>query len=416
MSLVIDNLKKLKKHSANGSVPPGMINLAPKKRSNRPSIGLLALLVISIIGAGVVFYIGSGSTSYKVAPPVRVADKPSMKKPAAEAPKPTPEADIQARIDAAVSKALEDSDKEIEAKVKSTRAANIQRMTAVDALPKPADTKPKQTETLPMPRQSPNTGVMEQVTNIQALQRIANNPESVDTPSAKSEPVAQKPAKPILTDSQRKEFKQKVQYNTLVTMADRALKNGEYERAIENYSKALSSKPSPANLVNMLKAMIRKGDMNSVEAELLKFSKIADERVISVTAMEMAQVGQKERGLDLLRNYLGKFDNDGRLYYSAGQIHENAKDYMRAETAYGKAVELLSVEPYYIYSYARMLDINNKYDNAIAQYTKIESLQADENLKKNASARAAVLSDYLQKLKTKDRDEKTLSSSAKAPE
>lgn len=380
MSLVIDNLKKLKKQSGDAGVPPGLINLAPRQRSKGPSRILLLLLAVSLAGGAYVFFFMDTDTAvYRPAPPVRTAAAPKP------APKPTPqpapvqrqplvmpvpapqmpavnEADIKARIEAAVKEAMQDAEK--------------RRMQT------PAEPEQKTPET------------------VQPPMKMAEVQMPVPAAEKQAEAVAESVAvKPVMSDEQRREFDKKIEYNTITATADRALADRNYAKAAEYYRKALSLKPSSANLANLLTAKIGLGDPDSVDGLLKTFRSSVDDRAISAAALEMSRVGYPEKGLLLLEKYTGEFDTDGRLYYAAGQVQETRGDTLRAENAYKRASSMFPADPYYAYAYARMLDTNEKYDEAVVQYRKAASLNPDGEIASNAASRASAITAYLERVK-----------------
>ncbi len=204
---------------------------------------------------------------------------------------------------------------------------------------------------------------------------------------------------PYLLINRGRLSKKKIKYNTLVTTADRALESRNYDKAIENYTHVLTLKATPANLASLLEARIAKNDISGVDRDLARFSNAVTEKLISITAVKMNNYGYTVESLALLKRYVGRFNNDGKLYYTAGQIHEANSDLERAEFAYGKAVDALPVDPYYVYAYARLLDTNEKYEMAIEFYENINKINADSNLKITAKNRANDLKDYLDRLK-----------------
>lgn len=278
------------------------------------------------------------STSYKVTAPIQTVTQQPQNTPRPQIPQPpvqeTPqisEDDIKARIDAAVAKALEDSAKDFDRKAKSTRDANIRRLGDVDTLPRQA--RPEVVVQAPLPKlpdrnTSPvvpvNGSMGDEVNKVKALQNglpQREEEESPDRPAVEQKKEA--PAKPILTDKQRKAFEKKIKYNTLVTTADRALESRNYDKAIENYTHVLTLKATPANLASLLEARIaKKNDISGVDRDLARFSNAVTEKLISITAVKMNNYGYTVESLALLKRYVGRFNNDGKLYYTAGQIHE----------------------------------------------------------------------------------------------
>lgn len=398
MSLVLDNLKKIKKQKGGGSVPPNMVNLAPKKsrRSGRPNPVLLILLVLAVVGAGIVFYMDSGGRKYKVVKPARVQPSPPVakapsqprpvtnKKPAQVAPAITPE-QIQAKIDAAVDDALANAEKSFIDRMDSSRDANIQRAESVDALPAPFDNDP---------------AVVAAKAPVTLPPAVQEDTETVS--GEQEEKVAeqiQKVQKPVMTDVQKAVFEKKINYNTLITAGEKALRSGRYLTAQEKYIEALSIKPSEAALSNLIKAKIGEGDIHSVDSILTKYKGLVTEKVITAAALDLEFAGFPKEGLALLSKYRGSFTSDGRIFYTAGQIQERRQEYTKAEIAYKTALESFPADAYMQYAYARMLDTNKKLELAVSAYQQIDKLDADASLKKTALERAAMISSYLKSVK-----------------
>ncbi|PLX71570.1 MAG: hypothetical protein C0602_00730 [Denitrovibrio sp.] len=416
MSLVLDNLKKLKKNTSGGSVPPNMVNLAPKRRgSGRPNIILILLLVVSVVCAGVIFFLDSGSTSYKVtqpskkptpAAPVKSAQ---AEKPAPAKPQPTSnaassvtEAQIQAKIDDAVKKALNKAEQNFAEQIISAREANVQRAGNVDKLPEPFDSKKRVVtqQAKELEKTSPESisdNLQNNMNNIRANRYGAEPVAEKQSDSAKSE-EPKKMRQPISAE-QKAIFDKKIAYNTLTTTGERAFKSGDYDRAADSYEKALKIKKSEAALSNLIKAKIAKGDIQSVNPLLLKHKVLANEKIVSTAALDLENAGFGDKGLALIAQYIGVFETDGRLYYVAGQINERAGRYVRAEAAYMRAVEHFPTDAYYLFAYARMLDVNKKLPEAVIVYKKVSTLDTSDELKTTSAERAFMIEDFLQKIK-----------------
>jgi len=425
MSLVLDSLKKIKRSTQKGSVPPGLVNLAPRRRGGRPNKTLLLLLGLAAAGFAVVFFLDDSGRQYKVTPPAQTAAGSFSEKSAevsAPAPKPNVSAqqqtdpaenpsqdDFQAKLDAAVQDALKKSDANLEAKINRITSVNSQRLAALENLPQPAQQKIIEEESAQdMKTASASIEEKGAETITESKEMLENLPGNdgggAQTSGAYPAESVQTP-RPVMSEEQRAEFSKKIIYNNTVAQAEKALNSGRYSKAAELFQEAISQKKSSANLANLLLAYVRMGDTARVYEMSKKYSSFLTKDAVSAAAIEMSKLGQHTQGLSYLKSMLGHFDNDAVIYYTAGIINEMDKNNEKAEAAYQKAVELAPVEPYYIYGFARILDINKKYAQAAAEYSKIQPLVAEPELKKNASERANTLRDYIERVKKENDSE-----------
>lgn len=411
MSLTLDNLKKLKKQQAGGSVPPGMINLAPKQKSKKPSPVLIVLLLFAIAGFGVVMFLSAGGSKYAATDPVTLNGTKPVGQPVQTAPerqntpvtKQTPaktpsagiaakaepaisEEDIQKRIDEAVRTALANSDKTVNDMIQSNRDANIQRAGMIDKLPSQAG----ENKEMPQTKAKPAESIRKAESTLSAA--IADEPEA-------------KSVKPVISDKQRKEFNKKIQYNTTLAIADRAFADRNYQKAIDNYNSAMRQKATQPTLLNLIRAKLKIGDVRSVAPLISRYGYVVDAKGLSIAALSMSDAGYPASAQQLLSDYKSTMENSSVLYYTSGQIYEKNGKAIQAEQEYAEAHRELPADPYYAYAYARALDINKKYKEALEMYIYVVG-QAGGEIKVNAESRAAVLSSYLRML------EKESSSSA----
>ena len=396
MSLVLDNLKKIKKQKGGGSVPPNMLNLAPKKsRSAMPNKALLVTLAVALIGGGIVFFMDTPGADYKVMPSVqKPVPKPAptpVKRAVPEAPavKAQTAEDIKAQIDAAVKDALEKAERERAELMQSTAESTALRAESVDVLPLPYDHAEK-TEQKKVVLTDDSAGL---------AVKGEQGKKSAETSAVKQGPAPEpKPLRPVLTDAQKAEFDQKIIYNTFVSNGSRALSSGEFVKAADNYEKALEIKPSESALSNYIKAKIKSGSPYSVGDALKKYSSAASGKVVSAAALDLESAGFAGESLAVLRAHSTSVDKSGTVYYTAGQIHERLQNYKAAEKAYGNALAMHPADPYILYAYARMLDINMKLGEAVEAYSKISRLDAEPTIKKAASDRAYAIFEYQQQM------------------
>ena len=347
MSLVLDNLKKLKKKEDAGSIPPGMINPAPKRGGQRPSNVLLALLVFAVIGFAITLYLSRGTPKYAVTEPVRLNSIPDQT--SAIAVKKSP----------------------------ASTEAYIQLADIAEQLPQSSSKV-----SAPHP-ETPSVRV--KTTEISAKAAIQGTPEP----------------KGGITDKDREEFRRKVSYNTMLTIADRAYAEGDYEKAITNYSEAMKQRPTQPNLLSLVRSKLGVGDVGSVPGLVSRYSYVTDAKGIAAISTAMSDAGYHSQAQELIADYKNDVENPSVLSYTSGLIYENSGKTIEAEQAYADAHREVPADAYYSYAYARAMDINKKYKQAAEQYTALLSMDADAEIKKNASSRAAVIKVYLKRLEEK---------------
>jgi len=383
MSLVLDSLKKVNSSNRKGgAVPPSMLNLKPSgKRGKGPRKSLLMLLAVAVIGFMIVMFMPAGN-DYKVnaaadavppaAEPVVQTPEPQQT-PQPQTAQPVQPAPVQQQPAAAAAAPEYDP-----------TAANQQRLAAMRSLPeihKPAGLEPQQTA--PMPVQTPEASPAQPAAPIQPEVQAAPKPAIQSNPSF------------VLTGRAKREYDRKSEYNTTVSQAADALRNGNNRRAEEFYSKALSENATKPVLTGLLTAKIRQGKLNEIQPAIDDFPYLADASVVSAAAVEMSSLGLDQQALSLLNSNTRK-SGSGQIYYTAGLIQENAGDFDKAETAYQKAVHAAPGDAYMLYAYARILDIQKKYGDAVIAYEKLAAIpSADDTMKNNAKARAALLKNYL---------------------
>jgi tetratricopeptide (TPR) repeat protein len=415
MSLVIDALKKVKSNSGKGSVPPSMMNLAPKNSGKKgPNKGLILLFVLVCVGAGIIFYLDSNQTrEYKVTKPAVKNKNSNAKKTVQQEPvkasqvkkkniaqasnqetrqsAQVSEQEIQQRIDDAVDRALAKVKQDNSLRVQNPTDVNRQRVAALDKLPMSADKK--ESDVRPVKEASEEKPVESEVE------------ESVRNSLEKK--TAQRP---VLSDSQRRAYEKKIQYNNTLTMASTAFRKGDFRKASELYERAFIENKTSNNLSKLISSEVRAGDFDAAQRNISKYADVADPMLVSAAALDMSSMGFHDEGLELLENNIGKFEDDSRIFYTAGLIQEGRSEYARAENAYRKAIDIKPADAYYTYALARLLDIQEKYKEAVIYYEKASILPADKTLKRNASARAVNLRDYLKSLE--ESESKTASTSS----
>lgn len=379
MSLILDSLKKVNSTKKSGSaVPPSLLNLKPSGgRGKGPRKSLLVLLAVAVIGFLIVLFMPTGDSKYKVNAAADVAQKipqPAQPVPVSkpsEEPNPKPAKPQTAPM--AQSPEFDPT------------AANKQRLAAMNSLPEISRPAP-----LPVPQAAVPVPETQQPAQTPAPE--TSQPQQ-QTPAAVP---AQRTSQPfVLSGRAKKEYDRKIEYNTLTAQASSALRSGNNRKAEEFYAKAMAEKVTKPTLTGLLTAKIRLGKLNEIQGIINNNPYTADTSVISAAALEMSEMGYSDRALDLLSgNSSGT--GGGQIYYTAGIIQENTGDYVRAETAYRRAVQLNPGDGYFLYAFARSLDVQQKYDEALKNYTRLAEMPSAENgLRTNAMQRASAIQSYL---------------------
>lgn len=384
MSLILDSLKKVNSTKKTGSaVPPSLLNLKPSGGKGKgPRKSLLVLLAVAVIGFLIVLFIPTGDSRYKVNAAADVAQnipQPAQPIPVskpAEEPKPEP-----VRQQTAPVAKLPEFD---------PTAANKQRLAAMNSLPEINKPAP-----MPAPAAAP----------VPETQQTAPTPmpETAPQPTAvPAQPTPQSNPSFVLSGRAKREYDRKIEYNTLTAQASSALRSGNNRKAEEFYTKAMAEKVTKPTLTGLLTAKIRLGKLNEIQGIINNNPYTADASVISAAALEMYEMGYSERALDLLAgNSSGT--GGGQIFYTAGIIQENTGDYGKAEIAYRRAVQLNPGDGYFLYAFARSLDVQQKYDEAVKNYTRLSEMpSADSGLRANAQQRAAAIQAYLDAVSKKN--------------
>jgi len=372
MSLIIDTLKRIKSTSVKGSVPPGMVNLAPSSRVRPPYIAMAFLLAVALLGIGAVLYIESiTADSYNVK---RVAKKPVVENPDMS------EADVERRIAEAVAVAVEKSRSEMSEAIQNPTTLNrVRAKVAVRELPVSADKK-----------------LTESIENVSESEVAAEQVE-VEVAEVKPEIEKVEPVKPVISESDQQAFREKIRYNTSLSIASKAYMSGDYRKAADIYENALHKGDSLA-FRNLLMSKVRLGDFASLKELMVKHGGLADEYIVSDVALEIASAGFGKLAIDFIGESFRLPLEKSRLFYTSGLIYEGIKSYELAEKFYKSAIRLKPADAYYTYAYGRMLDVKKRYKEAIVMYDKSAAIGSYKDIRSNASTRASILRDYLAEL------------------
>jgi tetratricopeptide (TPR) repeat protein len=376
--------------------------------------------------------------------PIQAQNQTALPKDLAQA-KPVPvqeqvsESDIQKRIEDAVKAAVAKTKAELTNKIENVTDANRQRAASVSMLPVPANKKPRAVEvararpverasTKPIERNitkpvTEKSAIPESAKAALAMQSIKNAqnitasvidsgqlPESGEAQMIAESEAAAAPVveqRPVMTPEQREAFEKRIDYNTKLTLASRAAKKGDFAKAAGYYRETMELKQSKNNLISLVKSEVRAGNFEAVGSIFDKYKDMADQGVVAQTALDMANMGFQMKALELLRSSISKYEKTGQLFYSAGIIQEGRGELLRAEKAYEKAVNANPADAYFVYAYARILDIGKKYKEAVEQYRRVVRLPAGDTMKQNSVARIASLVQYLESIAKQKEESKS---------
>ncbi|MCD8553796.1 tetratricopeptide repeat protein [Seleniivibrio sp.] len=375
MSLILDSLKKVNSTKKSGNaVPPSLLNLKPSgSRGKAPRKSLLVLLAVAVIGFIIVLFMPTDDSRYKV----NAAGGIKQDVPQAVQP-------------VAVKKPASDTQpKETPAPEYDPTAANKQRLAAMNSLPeinKPAPTPAP----LPVPAPAPEQ---------QTAPTPMPEPQPTTPSTVPAQPVQKSNPSFVLTGRAKREYDRMIDYNTMTAQAASALRSGNSRKAEELYGKALAEKVTKPSLTGLLTAKIRQGKVNEIQGIINNYSYTADSSVISAAALEISDMGYTEQALNLLSANSSKAGS-GQIYYTAGIIQENSADYAKAETAYKKAVQSAPGDSYFLYAYARILDVQKKYEDALTGYARLAEMpSAESGLRNSAQQRASAIQTYLDSIR-----------------
>ncbi len=326
MSLIIDTLKKLKKDNGNLSkqvLPPGITS--DKENKNFRLIYILTGLSIVLgIGALGFFYY---YLKYLNIPP-------------------------QKTYIPHISKA--------EQKLKE----KVENLDIAKALEKTKEENKKQPTTNGSLKNSQSHNVLTQKES-----KITNNYKSssvIPTPP----PIENKEKK---NKEKNKNKLTLYEINSLIYKANKYISSGEYEKALRIYQKLYEVKPSKEILNNLLILYIKTGN----EKEILKYLDKLKGKILMNLTIELI----KQKKLDFALEVLNKLKvKDSYFYLSKGILLESQGYLKQAITNYELAHKLgeTYIADYY---YARALELEGRYKEALRKYKNIYNIIDNKKLK-----------------------------------
>ncbi|NPA54705.1 MAG: tetratricopeptide repeat protein [Aquificae bacterium] len=165
---------------------------------------------------------------------------------------------------------------------------------------------------------------------------------------------------------------------SLVWLAEESYNQKNIEGSLRYYQQAYNLKKDEDILQNIILILI---DLNKSNLALEKIKDISSlERVYEVIlyAIENNHI---ELAKKMLLRYI-PFDTNGDFFYLAGYLYELSQNYQKALEYYRKAYFKNQKDQYFMYAYARILEINNEYTQAEKIFRELKSIEnLDPNIK-----------------------------------
>ena len=182
-------------------------------------------------------------------------------------------------------------------------------------------------------------------------------------------------------------------YDTLIKNAENAQKNKNYAAVAKYYEKAYNIRPDDLLSGRIANAYLDLGDAESALNTVIT-NGLRNSNMLSRIIIKMIRMGCMTDAAKLVQ-FTTTLPTDGRLLYTEGYFYEKEKKYDQAAESYRKAFSIDTNEPIYLYSYARALDLNKDYENALKNYTLVLKMNPKKQLKDLVVKRIAILDSYL---------------------
>ncbi len=177
------------------------------------------------------------------------------------------------------------------------------------------------------------------------------------------------------------------EFNSFVSIAESYLKEKDIQNSIQWYEKAYRLKKDEYVLNQLLNLYLQ---VNSWETLNSIISKLENEKIIYSFLTQLVNNNQIQLADKIISQKI-KFDKNGYLFYLNGIILETKGNTEKAELSYRIAYQKNKADPYLVYSYGRILEINKKYEDALNIYLQAEKLDIDNNLKSIITERISIL-------------------------
>lgn len=183
--------------------------------------------------------------------------------------------------------------------------------------------------------------------------------------------------------------------NSYLARGADAYRRRDYSTAREMYEKVIRYRVNGAVVNNLLAIYAKSGDVRRAEQLMMRHEKLVDETVLAGLLLEMSSEGLTAQAGAFYGKAKG-FDRTGAILSAGGYLAESAADTETAGKRYAEAYRKNDRDLNIAYMYARWLDGAGEYTEALALYRKAATLAGDAATKTRARERARQLADYLQ--------------------
>ena len=400
MSLIVETLEKIQRDQlrCEGLLPPNLYATDEDEGENekknmfiskRLIILLLVLFILGLLSlAGTFFLNNMGGIS----PVISYSDDDRDNQP----PPPMPEQSMKEQI------------KKLQAKQPLTNEKIIKQ-------DKP---KPIQKEAIKQkPKEQPNNVAKKtaQNQNIKKKKEKTKPQKKIEKKVVKSKPKkVAKHTTPKHKVSSKKTHKKVVKHNPKktkhrikkvdekafwkhVNLAVAYLNEGNYDRAINEYLEALKYKEDKKLLENLLILLIKRGKIKTAEELVKEYDIASDDSLMFKFIIGLL----KYRYINVAKRYIDSYKPKEKPYLSAflkGLYYEMKGDLDNALVYYREAYNNSEYDPLIFYSYARILELKNKYKEALSVYDRIYKFSNNKKLKEIALERIQILEGLLREM------------------
>jgi len=154
---------------------------------------------------------------------------------------------------------------------------------------------------------------------------------------------------------------------SLIWMAEKSYRKGNYQKSIEYYEKAYSIEKNRDVLSNLLILYIHTGNIDRV-IKLLELEK--NPELTYSTTIEMIDREMYKEAEKIIYRFI-PYDRTGNLYYALGYLYELQNKMEKAANNYRKAYSMNPQDQYFAYAYGRILEMTGESEEANKIFSKL---------------------------------------------
>ncbi len=179
----------------------------------------------------------------------------------------------------------------------------------------------------------------------------------------------------------------------LLAKANSYLYNGNYQKAISIFEEILKYKKDRDILNNILVLSIRTGKISNIYKLSQKYISLINNDIATNIVVELIKIKRPNEAFKFLKLLREK----GKMPYLAyGILYESTGSFNKAKIFYKEAYYKNPYNVKAAYYYARSLDINGNYKQALKIYKMAAKLANDKNLKRIIIDRIKVLEEIIE--------------------